>query len=328
MSDFIDSSTDDTDDAAHDADTAIDPLASAQFGSSADTAIPFFDDESAVFESPAGAREEFSPHWFEQAANGTCVPASVAQIVSEYTGTEFANEGVFVQYAYEQGFYTDGKVENGMTAEQGAAILNAAGIPATVAEGDLESLETLLEAGHGVMLAVDSGDYWSPGQEVVDELTGVDIGADHCVVVTEIDENSGVVYLSDTGTPDGNQLAVPLYQFEQAWAESANTMVVCDDPSPNTGSATDDSTDPEFIPGEYTTTLAPDDEYAYTDAASSTSVVDATTGLPSTSAAGAGPSITSDLAATIDWATARPWVMLPVTLTIGAIAGAQVSSRR
>ena len=42
-----------------------------------------------------------SEHWFEQAVNGFCVPASVAQIVSEYTGEHHADEQHFIERANE-----------------------------------------------------------------------------------------------------------------------------------------------------------------------------------------------------------------------------------
>lgn len=249
-----------------------------------------------------GASEEFSEHWFTQAVNGTCVPSSVAQIVAEYTGITFTDESVFVQYAAEQGFFANGDISAGMTAQAGAAILEAAGIPAEVDYGSIGELSALLDEGYGVMLAVDSGNYWTPDQELFDEMTGRDAGADHCVVVTEIDEHAGVVYLSDTGLEGGNQLQVPIERFEEAWAESNNQMIHCDSPSPNIDQVeTEDmveSSDVGLVADEtdYSTTLpdgfpTPDDIPAMEN-----------------------PSASETVDSAINWATRNPWVLLPVLL--------------
>ncbi|MBD0021245.1 hypothetical protein GII33_18170 [Gordonia pseudamarae] len=261
----------------------------------------------------SGPKEEFDEHWFYQATDGTCVPASVAQIVSEYSGVEFTDESAFVAYAMEQGMFVDGEISNGMTIEDSYRLMVATGIPATMVEGStIDDLETLVESGHGAMVFVDSG-YWNPGAEILDEWLGTDVGADHCVVITEIDREAGVVYLSDTGTPDGNQLAVPLDEFEKAWAESNNTMIVCDEPSPNA----------EFLESG-------------TDKDSSA----LGTQTPGTQALGAqdtsrsGEDIgrellertpddqqTIDVEDVVSWATDNPWILLPIVIGAGAALG-------
>ncbi|GAA3953314.1 hypothetical protein [Gordonia caeni] len=272
--------------------------------------------------APAGgaAAEEYSEHWFTQAANGTCVPASVAQIVSEYTGTTFADESVFVQYALDHGLFADGVIENGMTAEAGAQILEASGIPATVAFGDLATLQDLLDGGHGVMVAVDSG-YWDPGQEVVDQLTGTDQGADHCVVISEIDVEKGVVYLSDTGGEGGDMLEVPLYRFEEAWAESGNQMIVCDVPSPNIEFASGET----GLPAAQPTAATEPAGFGSTQAGSTQAGAEVPAGVAG------GTEDSTGLADAIGWLTHNPWVLMPVVLGAGvavkSVATAATTSR-
>ncbi len=39
--------------------------------------------------------------------------------------------------------------------------------------------------------------------------------------------------LSDPGAPNGNQLEVPIDQFEDAWADSGRKMLVADTPDPD-----------------------------------------------------------------------------------------------
>ncbi|MFT3717045.1 MAG: hypothetical protein QM774_14190 [Gordonia sp. (in: high G+C Gram-positive bacteria)] len=251
MSDVFDESTDHTLDDLHDLHdpAALDGLDAAGADAYDDDAVALGDD---VDTSPLGAgnKDEYADHWFEQAVNGTCVPASVAQIVAEYTGEDIHSEDAFVQYAVDHGLYP-GDISGGMSMEAGVEMLDAAGVPATLETGSMDELDDMLEDGRGVMIAIDSG-YWDPTQEAMDEASGTDAGADHCVVVTEIDEEAGVVYLSDTGHPEGNELAVPIDEFEEAWSESDFTMVVCDEPSPNLDYPTTDDHDvvlePDHVP--------------------------------------------------------------------------------
>jgi LysM repeat protein len=51
-------------------------------------------------------------------------------------------------------------------------------------------------------------------------------------LITAIDETAGMVTLSDTGNPDGNEEQVPLSVFEHAWDEESGRMVVTDHPTP------------------------------------------------------------------------------------------------
>ncbi len=244
---------------------------------------PVTDDSSDEPESghSAGDSDEYSDHWFLQAENGTCVPASVAQIVAEYTGEDIQSEDAFVELSQENGYFVDGEINNGMSIYAAADLLEQNGIPATVETGDMDDLSVALDEGRGVMLYVDSGEYWDPEQEAKDESAGRDQGGDHCVVISEIDYEKGVVYLSDPGHPDGDRMEVPLDEFEQAWGDANNTMIVCDEPSPNadTHDAPVESDDPLL-----------DSDYDSDDL--------------------------TDLKAAIDWLTERPRTLLP--LVIGA----------
>jgi uncharacterized protein YvpB len=227
-----------------------------------------------------GDADEYSEHWFQQAVNGTCVPASVAQIVAEYSGEEIQNEDAFVEMAQENGYFLDGEIENGMPIYAAAELLEQNGIPATVETGTMDDLATALDEGRGVMLYVDSGEYWDPEQEERDEAKGRDQGGDHCVVISEIDYDKGVVYLSDPGHPDGDRMEVPLDEFEQAWGEADNTMIVCDEPSPHAGTS---------------------EEQDQRDDTSGDPLLD-------------NADETSGIGNVIDWLTDRPWNLLPVVI--------------
>lgn len=273
---------------AHNADSAPDETGppdehdtTAQAGWSDLDVSPDTPDTDDSVDEPgysAGDSDEYSDHWFLQAENGTCVPASVAQIVAEYTGQDIQSEEAFVEMAQENGYFLDGEINNGMSIYAAADLLEQNGIPATVETGTMDELSQALDEGHGVMLYVDSGEYWDPTQEARDEATGRDQGGDHCVVISEIDYEKGVVYLSDPGHPDGDRMEVPLDEFEQAWGDADNTMIVCDEPSPNT--------DVEGTPP-----VESEDPLLDTESDDLT-----------------------DLQSVIDWLTDRPWSLLPVVI--------------
>lgn len=168
---------------------------------------------------------EESPYWFEQAANGLCVPASVAQIVAEYTGVPFESEAQFVDLANEYGLFMVGPDGvPGMTAEGALFLMEQAGVPASlVMSANIDVLESYVDAGHGVVLFVNSSDIWY-GEEGAG-------AADHALVLTEIDQEAGVAVLSDPGTPEGNALTVPLEVLEDAWVDGDHTMLVTETPA-------------------------------------------------------------------------------------------------
>ncbi|MGW3481589.1 C39 family peptidase [Rhodococcus indonesiensis] len=241
--------------------------------------------------------------WFQQAENGHCVPASVAQIVEVYTGIDFPDESAFVELAEEKGLAAGDDIENGMYAEDAQKLLVLCGIPAELEYGDMQSLAETIDDGRGVMVFVDSGEYWSPTSE-----QGEDNAADHAVVVTAIDLERGVVFLSDPGHPDGEQMQVPLDQFEDAWADSDFQMVVCDQPVPT--DVEEDATVLESRLG------------ATNDAAPATSASEDGNVPTRVQAVAENP-----MESAVAWLTERPWVLLPVVLPVAAAASTPLFNR-
>jgi hypothetical protein len=167
-----------------------------------------------------------SKYWFEQAANGFCLPASITQIVSEYTGVTYPDETAFVDWANSEHLFVVGPDGvPGVPFADGVKLLEKAGVPATLEVGDLNSLAEDLAEGRGVVLFIDSGEVWK-GE------TTEDNAPDHAVVVTGIDSSRGTVILSDPGSPTGDQEEVPIETFMDAWADSQYSMIVCDQPAP------------------------------------------------------------------------------------------------
>lgn len=176
-------------------------------------------------------KEDFEDLWFAQ-TGGTCGMSSATQILDVYYGTHTGSEAELVEYAYERGWTTaDG---DGIVPRDIAKLLTENGVPAHVEQGmTIEELDDLLEEGHGVIAVVDSGDYWNPEIDDAREARGLDDGREnHAVVVSEVDYENGVVYLSDTGTGGGNMIAVPIEDFMEAWAAGGDSAIVCDEPAP------------------------------------------------------------------------------------------------
>ncbi|WP_249353411.1 C39 family peptidase [Rhodococcus sp. Q] len=170
-----------------------------------------------------GNPEAWTLNWFFQQVDGYCGPAAVSQIVSQYTGVDITGPQQLVDRALELGLMTD--PSEGMTLPNIEKLLEDQGVPATLTNSSLDDLRGKLDDGYGVLAMVDSGEIWNPDQEPDEDDT-----ADHVLVVAGIDDTRGVVILSDPGTPGGNQLEIPIAQFEAAWADSGNQMLVTDTP--------------------------------------------------------------------------------------------------
>jgi hypothetical protein len=212
-----DPNTDPTDPTTDPTDTGYDPTDAG------------YDPNAVDDDQVAGDPVTDSQYWFNQAENGFCVPSSVAMIVSAYTGEEILSEEQFVALANDLGlFNVDMEGTPSMTMDGALTLLEAAGIPAEMVVGDMDSLYDALDEGRGVMLFVDSDEVWYDNGEG-------DHAPDHAVVITGIDREAGVAYLSDPGNPDGNMEVVPLSVLEDAWEDSGYTMVVCDEPAPDFG---------------------------------------------------------------------------------------------
>jgi hypothetical protein len=105
--------------------------------------------------------------------------------------------------------------------ESAATVLDQLGIPATATTGNLDTLEQQLAAGDSIIVDVNGEQIWNSGGDTTQ--------GDHAVVVAAIDEQNGIVYLSDSGTQSGNMEQVSLDTFMQAWGTSDYQMVTCDE---------------------------------------------------------------------------------------------------
>ncbi|OZF01330.1 C39 family peptidase [Rhodococcoides fascians] len=200
-----------------DTDTGADPEPEATANS--DTG-----EDSGVHGNPV----QWTIDWFYQQVDGYCGPAVVGQLVAEYTGANITDPQHLVDRAVELGLLSAEDPAAGMTLPDIERLLEDQGVPATISSGSLDELRARLGDGHAVIAMVDSGEIWQPSREGAE-----DNNPDHVLVVAGIDDDRGVVILSDPGVPNGSQLEVPIEQFEQAWADSGNQMLVADHPDPD-----------------------------------------------------------------------------------------------
>lgn len=255
---------------------------------------------------PAGASE----HWFEQAANGFCVPASITQIVAAYTGMDLDDESFFVQRANELHLFTVGPDGSpSMTVDGAAALLVDVGIDAHV-ESDLTilDLENYLDQGRAVMMAVDADEMWYAEDDAVDDA------ANHAVVLTGIDPVNGVAIISDPGSPTGNEFTMPISELDRMWEDSGRQAVVVDLPAPE---MTSDAQQPVVdVDGMPAAEAGPVDTVAAAFGAAG-----AGNGADLLDQAGAGVAADAQgpFTGAVDWVVQHPFVIIPVVAAAGAL---------
>lgn len=190
---------------------------------------------------------EEAEYWQQQSENGLCVPMSTVMILNEFgiPATEF--DAMVTAWANgwldgEPGAWT------GMSPEGAEELLKEYGIESHVeTDQTLDDLVRYLEEDRGIICAVDSDELW---YGAADDETAQDVGPDHAVVITEINETerlvlpdgtetTGTVTLNDPGSPEGMAYKLPLETFLETWDDSENKMVVTDVvPPPDTPEVT------------------------------------------------------------------------------------------
>lgn len=178
-----------------------------------------------------GNANAWNDNWFFQEYDGYCGPSAAAQVIAEYTGLEITDPETMMDKAMDMGLMYNDDPTQGMTLPNLEILLDANGVPSHIEESSMDDLKQRLDAGYGVIAMVDSGEIWYEG--TYEEETVEDDTPDHVLVVAGIDENRGVVILSDPGNPNGSQYEVSIETFEDAWADSGNLMLTADEPDPD-----------------------------------------------------------------------------------------------
>jgi hypothetical protein len=175
-----------------------------------------------------GNPSEYEHYWFYQEHNGYCVPSSITQVIEAQTGHTMHSYDTVVQEAHALGIPVD---TAGMTMPQAQELLSHFGVPSHIEnpaspQQAITDLANYLEHGRNVILSVNASPIWY-GSDTYDNPGG---HADHALVVSAINTQTGVVTLSDPGNPGGNQEQVPLDVFMDAWHASGDQMLVTDHP--------------------------------------------------------------------------------------------------
>jgi hypothetical protein len=180
-----------------------------------------------------------------QTQNYDCVEMSAADVIDQVTGSDVSEAAITAEAEQLTSGYDVDPVtgqpdalydpNSGTDLRDTPALLETYGVQATYTDDSnaagggaatgITAMESELAAGHQVIASVDAETIWNS----VSGTDSPDAGtADHAVVVTGVDTTNGVVYLNDSGTPNGAAEAVPLSVFEQAWATSGHAMVATD----------------------------------------------------------------------------------------------------
>lgn len=160
---------------------------------------------------------EFDPETYQYYPD-TCALQSQAMILREY-GYDVTQEDL-MQIAKENGWYVEGY---GTPEDKVGKLLEYFGVDTTTTEGNnVFNLANELAQGHRVMVTVDAGELWMPGED--EEMEDLMLGekADHALLVVGVDTSDPdnvQVIVTDPG--NGNtQYSYSAKEFMEAWKDS------------------------------------------------------------------------------------------------------------
>jgi hypothetical protein len=82
----------------------------------------------------------------------------------------------------------------------------------------IPALVNYLDDGRRLIVGVNAERIWAE--------EGGYTSDDHSLVVSGVDPDAGIVYLSDSGTEDGDGEQVPMDVFEAAWLPGGHDLIV------------------------------------------------------------------------------------------------------
>jgi hypothetical protein len=166
-----------------------------------------------------------------QGVSPTCAIRSQQIILRDY-GIQIPQDDL-AQYSLEQGWLD----ENGTKQSAVGNLLSMCGIGVHVSDGNsIFDLVNELQAGHRVIVGVDSRELWAePGSEEWEFFHNID-NPDHALIVAGIKidgdnpENCSVI-LTDPGKGDA-YIEYPMVHFVEAWKDADCYMMATDMPAP------------------------------------------------------------------------------------------------
>jgi len=179
-----------------------------------------------------GTPEQDANYWHEQGTPFTCAVVSQQTILNEF-GVD-VSESQLVYDATTNGWLTDAGTSSGDMGE----LLDYYGIEThTNLDANISDVITELSQGHKVIVAVDSGEIWGT-DSLFENLFDQNEGADHAIVITGVDVSDPdhpMVYVNDSGDPNGAGKAYPMDQFVDAWSDSGFRYVATNNAPENIG---------------------------------------------------------------------------------------------
>lgn len=168
--------------------------------------------------------------WFKQNGAFSCVPSTVSQILSDFTGQVRSDEfdvaarsqqlGTFDEFGNWKPLYDPA---SGVSSDLIDDILDDQGLPSTMHQNQtFADIETYLSRGQGVIMVVDGKDllpdvgYEDAANSDEPENSATDYTS-HAIRVVGIDRTRGVAVLADPAYEGGGGVVVPLDRLEEAW---------------------------------------------------------------------------------------------------------------
>lgn len=185
-----------------------------------------------------GDPSEASDYWNQQNFQD-CGLMAVATVVGLTTGTAPTEQEIVAVASSltspggDRPVYTppdpnDPNSDNGTTSEDQVLLLKHYGINATATDDGsvadtglatgIPALSGYLDSGRRLIAGVNAETIWAEEGSLTDD--------DHSVVVSGVDPEAGLVFLSDSGTEDGDGEQVPIDVFERAWAVGGHDLIV------------------------------------------------------------------------------------------------------
>jgi hypothetical protein len=158
-----------------------------------------------------GNPDELSEYWRYQGTTNDCALYAQGGIL-EAEGQPFDIDK-YEQQGVDGGWFDP---QEGTYIDHFGDLLEENGVPVTRYEGaSIQDLAQELEQGHGVVVAVDCDPIWGePGGHAL-WVTGIEVGGDGTPTS---------VFCNDSGREDGQEIAYPYDNFQQAWDRFGNIM--------------------------------------------------------------------------------------------------------
>lgn len=204
-------------------DETPDPLPSWDAGMSFN---PWDSTEETIVGNPQADADD----WHPQETDFTCAVVAQQTILNQF-GID-VTESQLVYDATINGWLTD----SGTNPADFANLLEYYGIGTHEnMNASISDVMAELAQGRKVMVAVDSGEMWGT-DGLFSDFTDRGMGADHAIVITGVDvsdPDNPLVYVNDSGAPDGAGKAYPMAQFVDAWEDSGCHYVATNDAPDN-----------------------------------------------------------------------------------------------